>query len=54
MGGGEGEGPHFDDSLGKFKIDGSMESLVEMAQIENSLRNYVTLINPLKRVFLGF
>ena len=26
---------------GEFKIGGSMESLVEMVQIENSLQNYV-------------
>ena len=27
--------------LGEFKIGGSMESLVEMVQTENSLRNHV-------------
>ena len=28
---------------GEFTIGGSMESLVEMVQIENSLRNYVNV-----------
>ena len=36
---------------GEFKIGGSMESLVEMVQIENSLRNYVIL--PSETGFLG-
>ena len=27
--------------LGEFEIGGSMESLVEMVQIDNSLQNYV-------------
>ena len=51
--------PHFDDSWGEmshsreFKISGSMESLVEKVQIENSLRNYVnfTLGNGLSLAF---
>ena len=39
--------------LGGFKIGGSMESLVEMVQIEDSLRNYVnsTLWNVFSWVF---
>ena len=42
-----GAPPIFDDSRrnwttrGEFEIGGSMEFLVEMVQIENSLRNYV-------------
>ena len=45
--GGPGARPSFlmtvagKEPLGEFKIGGSMESLVEMVQIEKSLRNYV-------------
>ena len=37
---------------GELKIGGTMEPLVEMVQIENSLQNYRKF--TLKRVFLGF
>ena len=53
--------PIFDDSRGnepltysgEFKIGGSMESLVEIVQIENSLQNYVnfTLRNGFHGIF---
>ena len=38
---------------GEFKIGGSMESVVEMVQIENSLQNYVnfTLWNGFSLAF---
>ena len=53
----KGGGGIFNDSRGKepfgeFKIGGSMESLVEMVQIERSLQNYVNF-TLWKKGFVG-